>query len=94
MIGDPLKPDSPCEVTVTPLDNGGVDVKVFVPTFSGGGYLSITVERDAEGDWLAFIPWPDDLDENRSYHINEHWCDAANGVAYIGAPDLERERTA
>lgn len=86
-----LKPDSPCTTTITPDDKGGMLVELHVPTYSGGVTLSLQAERDNDGDWRVFIPWPDDMeDEVRSVG---GFGDAAGGILYLGAPDVPVKET-
>lgn len=86
-----LGPSSPCEVKVTPGTEGGLDIEVFVPTYDGGATFSITVERDNDGDWRVFLPWIADLNDQEVILSDGHAV--LNGIAYLGAPDVPRERT-
>lgn len=65
---------SPAEVKVT--TSGDVtDVDIFIPTYSGGVTLQVTVERDDLGEqWMVFMP---DLSK----------YDVMNGITYLGMPD-------
>ena len=83
-----LYPDSPCTVTITAGTDGGVGIELMIPTYSGGAILSLMTERDADGDWRIFIPWPDGMDEDRSFTIEGGMADAANGIVYMGCPDI------
>lgn len=82
MIG----PDTPASVEVTPGERGGLSVTVRVPTYSGGMDFTIDVERDEDGDWRVFVPWPDGL---REPYTLDNDAVVSNGVAYLGAPDVE-----
>lgn len=88
-----LTPDSPATATVTREKDGGVTVDVFVPTFSGGMTLQLAVERSNDGDWRIFIPWLDDMDEDKTYILQGNVAEVANGIAYVGAPDVPTIRT-
>ncbi len=80
-----LKPDSPAEAIVTPLQGGGVQATVRIPTYSGGVTFTIAAERDEnDGDWRVFIPSPDGLSDTP---VLIEGVEFANGIAYLGAPD-------
>lgn len=78
-----IGPTSPCTATVTPDEHGGLIVALHVPTYSGGQSFTLAAERDADGDWRVFIPWPDDSPEIGMLGDLE----VANGIVYLGAPD-------
>lgn len=76
---------------VKPLDRGGVEVAITVPTYAGEATFTLAAERDSEGDWIVCIPWstlmadeqmtvPDHAVVGREYLF-------INGTAYLGAPD-------
>jgi hypothetical protein len=69
--------NSPCTATVTPTSNGGMQVALNVPTYSGVLPLELTAERQADGDWIVFL-------------VNTDGLDAMNGIVYLGAPDVPR----
>jgi hypothetical protein len=97
---------SPCEATVIPDDNGGMTVRLFVPTYSGGMTFELTAERDAEPDpdsgWRVYLPaWPEEgavADRGvtsvpwPSADEPDGFIEVANGIVYLGGPDVEVER--
>jgi hypothetical protein len=80
------------QATVASLEEGGIDVTVTVPTYSGEQRLSLRVERDNGGDWIVFIPWPE-LPENldQPLFLEGSGLEVAGGALYLGAPDEEPE---
>ena len=95
------KPGDPCQVTATPLENGGVYVEVFVPTYGHEATkVTLTVERSKDGDWVVFIPWPDDFEQNGFDEPvtitlgGRDGYEVCNGILYLGAPDAEYEESA
>lgn len=72
-------------VLVIPQADGGVCAQVQVPTYSGDKTFTITVERDADGDWRVFIPWSPDFTTEPVTMENGTEC--ANGIVYMGSPD-------
>jgi hypothetical protein len=91
-----LHPDSPCEAIVAPLEDGGIDVKVRVPTYSGGMELTLKAERSNDGDWVLFLPmWPEGMDEAPVTAVD--WLgndyDVGGGIVYVGAPDIPVKAT-
>lgn len=83
-----LTPDTPCQVTIVPDDGGGVIVVVKVPTYSGWSEFTIATERDGDGDWRVHIPWPGGGTDPDGIGILPDGHEVANGVVYIGAPDV------
>lgn len=79
-----LDTDSPATAKVTPGENGGLTVEVDVPTYSGGARFRLLVERDKDGDFRVFVPWPD-TDSSEPVLIDGMEC--FNGILYLGAPD-------
>lgn len=92
-----INSDSPCEVTVVPQPDGGVDIQLFVPTYSGGQTFTMSAERDGDGNWRIFLPlWPNEADLHEPAvvaHLGDETVDVCGGIAYVGAPDVEVERT-
>lgn len=72
-------------VLVIPQEQGGVTALVKVPTYSGDQTFSITVERDADGDWRVFIPWSRDFGDEPL--MLDNGTEVSNGIVYLGAPD-------
>lgn len=74
------------DVSTSPED-GGVTVTVHVPCSEGVLDLVIDVERDREGDWRVFIPWPEngDVDEGIGYLPGDY--EVVNGILYLAAPE-------
>lgn len=93
-----INPDTPTEVRVQPLANGGNRVDVFMPTYSGGIVLTLEVERDADGDWRVTLPTAAELDRSEDgFDIEAHTdhpelISFFNGLSYFGAPDAEYDR--
>jgi len=88
------KPNDPCRVTTTPLEKGGIHVEVEIPTYDQERTtVSITVERDNDGDWQVFIPWPDGIaQEAQPMAIaldGVEGYEVCNGILYLGAPDVD-----
>lgn len=79
-----INSESPCTATMTPDDNGGLTVALFVPTYGGGATFEMSVERDRDGDWTVFIPWPADIEE-----ATIQGMEVLNGILYLGSPDVE-----
>lgn len=79
-------PDSPATAKVSPGENGGLTVEVDVPTYGGGARFTLTVERDPDGDFRVFVPWPD-TEDSEPVLIDGMEC--FNGILYLGAPDVE-----
>lgn len=88
MANGMLYPNSPCTVTILPGDEGGITAELHVPTYSGGVTLALAAERGVDGDWVVSIPWLDDMDQDRTYSLVGNIGDVANGIAYLGAPDV------
>lgn len=94
-----LTPESPCEAKVKADDLGGVEVEVFVPTYSGGQTFRLAAERDeVGGDWRLCLPvWQGEpLWQDNGVSVvtdGEHTYEAAGGIVYLGAPDVEVERS-
>lgn len=89
---DTVKPGDPCEVTVTPLDGGGVNVTVRVPGYQADSYFDLSVERDPDGEWRVAIPWPDEVQTENAGEHTYRGMDVLNGLLYLGSPDVERPR--
>lgn len=98
-----LKPSDPCVVEVEPGSRGGVTVEIRIPTYLGGTILRTTIERDADGDWVVFLPAQPKtlvdvstfdktvLPEGETQYLTEDDYEVTNGILYLGAPDVERE---
>jgi hypothetical protein len=83
----------PAKAVTRTLPGGGALAEVHVPTYSGVAVFSLIVERDVDGDWRVFIPWPEDgeivdqqaqLDDGRGGYY-----EVSNGILYLGAPDTD-----
>ena len=92
-----ITPGSPCEVTVTPGDNGSISVDVFIPTYSGGQTFTMNVERADDDTWRLFLPLlpvKEFEGTNREIMVveteDDTFYEVANGIVYLGAPDTER----
>lgn len=72
-------PDSKCEVTTLPLDNGGICATVIIPTYCGGVALTIEAQRQGDRSWVVYMPDTSEYDES-------------NGIVYLGAPDVPVKR--
>jgi hypothetical protein len=61
-------------------------VTLRVPTYSGGVEFSLAAERDGDGDWRVYVPWPD-LPNSPDPVVMPGGIEVLNGVAHLGAPD-------
>lgn len=88
-----LKPTTTCEVHIVPDRKGGIAVRLRVPTYGGGAEFWMSAERDNDGDWRVFIPWPSDAgDEVRPINTGgDTDAEVCGGILYLGAPDCDVE---
>lgn len=86
-----MQRNEPCTATVTPGDAGEITVALHVPGYENVATFELSAERTADGDWRVYIPWGDDFDKDRSFHIAGVRAggtyEASNGIIYIGAPE-------
>lgn len=84
-------PNTPCNVEVESLPNGGVAVCVNVPSYEDTVEFKITVDRDEDGDWRVFVPWFKDLHGNPAADhtdlILENGVGVTNGICHVGADE-------
>lgn len=87
-----------CHLVAMNDDQGGIAVTVVVPTYEGGAAFHLTVERDNDGDWRVFVPWPEsisvdggpDVDFAHESVMGEiDGMEVANGILYLGAPEAD-----
>jgi hypothetical protein len=81
----------PATARVTPLDEGGIEIAMTVPTYAGEATFILAAERDGGGDWIVCIPWST-LMESEQMTVPDHAAVGReylfiNGTAYLGAPD-------
>lgn len=86
----------PATAHVEPLEKGGVELTLVVPTYSNDVHLAIRCERDAGGDWVVSIPWPATLEDQTvtvpdARELLGKEVAFTNGIAYFGAPDEDEE---
>lgn len=81
-----MKPAARAEVTAS--EQGGLSVDVVVPGDEADLTFTVTVERDADGDWRVFIPWPELDDEDAVLSFLDHHghdYEACGGIVHLCA---------
>lgn len=72
-----------CQVIVHPDAGGGMTVSLVVPCSDRDARFVLSAERDNDGDWRVFIPWPNDEDDDRIALIDG--MEVSNGILYLAA---------
>jgi hypothetical protein len=91
-MAEMIDSQSPATAEIIPGEKGSLTVRLHVPTYSGGATFELEAARDNDGDWRVYVPWPDKALSDEVVQIDG--MDFANGIGYIGAPDVPVARTA